>query len=175
MLELFLHCQEIVCHPEALLGFPEVNVPVVPGMEGCHLPFRRTQDGHQDIVNMLLTGKSVTGEKAHQIGLVDLCGDLDLLCDHLHDQRDIRLNRKSLLLVLDVDLPLNEDSPRGVIARSIVASCLAEWDDALAVQAEHSGEFMVSPMCRRGRIGGMAKKKKVLLPGEHIVTAKKAS
>ena len=42
MLELMSHCHYLVAVDDAAMGFPEVTLPVVPGMEGCHWPFRRT-------------------------------------------------------------------------------------------------------------------------------------
>ena len=40
-LELLMHCHYLVAVEDALLGMPEVTLPVVPGMEGCHWPFRK--------------------------------------------------------------------------------------------------------------------------------------
>ena len=41
MLELLMHCHYLVAVDDAALGMPEVTLPVVPGMEGCHWPFRK--------------------------------------------------------------------------------------------------------------------------------------
>ena len=41
MLELLMNCHPLVAVEDARLGWPEVSLPVVPGMEGCHWPFRR--------------------------------------------------------------------------------------------------------------------------------------
>ena len=40
-LELMLHCHFVVAVDDASLGMPEVTLPVVPGMEGCHWPLRK--------------------------------------------------------------------------------------------------------------------------------------
>ena len=36
MLELMMHCHVLIAVEGAQLGMPEVTLPVVPGMEGCH-------------------------------------------------------------------------------------------------------------------------------------------
>jgi len=41
MLELLMHCHYLIAVEGAQLGMPEVTLPVVPGMEGCHWPFRK--------------------------------------------------------------------------------------------------------------------------------------
>src|SRR5262249_18586873 len=40
MLEMAVHCHYLVAVEDARLGWPEVTLPVVPGMEGCHWPYR---------------------------------------------------------------------------------------------------------------------------------------
>ena len=65
MFELLLHCHYLVAHDGASLGFPEVRVPVVPGMEGCHWALRRAEkDDWPKVLEMLLTGRPVKAADA---------------------------------------------------------------------------------------------------------------
>ena len=47
-----------------------------------------------------------------------------------------------------------EEAARRAIMETIRSSCGATLAEALATQAKHSAEFMVSESCRKGRIGG---------------------
>ncbi|HXI03799.1 MAG TPA: hypothetical protein VNI57_11550, partial [Candidatus Saccharimonadales bacterium] len=77
MLELMLHCHFVVAVDGASLGFPEVTLPVVPGMEGCHWPLRRTgRDRWDRIMTLLLSGVPVrAGDAAGW--LIDAAGPLE--------------------------------------------------------------------------------------------------
>jgi len=64
-LELLMHCHYLVAVENAVLGMPEVTLPVVPGMEGCHWPFRKVnRDQWPKLVRLLLTGVPVTAKDA---------------------------------------------------------------------------------------------------------------
>ena len=56
---------------------PEVTLPVVPGMEGCHWPLRKAKpEDHAKIVRMLLGGQPVRAKDA--VGwLIDFAGPMD--------------------------------------------------------------------------------------------------
>src|SRR5207237_5172974 len=77
MLELMIHCHHLVAVEDAQLGWPEVTLPVVPGMEGCHWPFRHAAPEHWPrLLHLLLTGESVRARYA--VGwLVDWAGPMD--------------------------------------------------------------------------------------------------
>ncbi|NIN73072.1 MAG: hypothetical protein GTO46_14320, partial [Gemmatimonadetes bacterium] len=65
MLELLMHCHYLLALEGAELGMPEVTLPVVPGMEGCHWPFRKADHQHwPKLVELLLTGKTVKAGEA---------------------------------------------------------------------------------------------------------------
>jgi enoyl-CoA hydratase/carnithine racemase len=76
MLELMAHCHYLVAPEDAQLGMPEVTLPVVPGMEGCHWPLRKAQaKDRTKLVSMLLTGTPVRAKDA--VGwLVDFAGPM---------------------------------------------------------------------------------------------------
>ena len=42
---------------------------------------------------------------------------------------------------------------RKAIADCIINSCNADLNDALTIQAKHSAGFMLSKLCRKGRVG----------------------
>ncbi|MHC4652141.1 MAG: hypothetical protein ACYTES_14970, partial [Planctomycetota bacterium] len=77
MLELTTHCHYLVAVEDAQLGMPEVTVPVVPGMEGCHWPFRKASSGDwPKLLRLLLSGRPVRAAEA--VGwLADFAGPMD--------------------------------------------------------------------------------------------------
>jgi len=171
MLELLAHCHYLVAENDTMLGMPEVTLPVVPGMEGCHWLFRKASPKHwQNIVSMLLTGNSVPARDA--VGwLIDFAGPIEKAAqtawlivtngDHALPMRN--LNEKSLAAIpIDVSLPA-ADSPTTEAARKAIADCITQscgtlLADALEVQAKHSAGFMRSRECREGMIGTEAAK-----------------
>ena len=165
-LELLLHCHYLVAVEDAALGMPEVTLPVVPGMEGCHWPFRKTQPSQwPHLVRMLLGGSPVKAKDA--VGwLIDYAGPLE---DALRTAWDLasggpaavplrRVNEGALSGVpADVGLPPSgspaTEAARAAIMESIRDSCGATLPEAIRVQARHSAAFSVTPFCRQGRIG----------------------
>ncbi len=69
--ELALACRAMVAsmHPSVKLGFPEVQLGLLPGMGGCIRLPRKV--GLAAALGMLLTGKRLSGAQAHALGLVD--------------------------------------------------------------------------------------------------------
>jgi len=70
-LELALACKYrvAVLNSKTQLGLPEVNLGIIPGFGGTQrLP---SLIGLEDSLKMILSGKSIDGEKAFKIGLVD--------------------------------------------------------------------------------------------------------
>lgn len=70
-LELSLACQYRICttHPSTQLGLPEVQLGILPGGGGTQRLPRLV--GIAQALDMILTGKKVTGKKALKMGLVD--------------------------------------------------------------------------------------------------------
>ncbi|MCG8624928.1 MAG: 3-hydroxyacyl-CoA dehydrogenase NAD-binding domain-containing protein [Proteobacteria bacterium] len=70
-LELALTCDRIIAsnQPKTQLGFPEVNLGIMPGFGGSGRAYRRV--GMAAVLDLMLSGTSVTSKKAHDIGLVD--------------------------------------------------------------------------------------------------------
>ena len=67
-LEVALACVRIVAAPDAKLGQPEIRLAVFAPAATALLPARVGQGRADDL---LLTGRTVTGEEAYRIGLVD--------------------------------------------------------------------------------------------------------
>jgi enoyl-CoA hydratase/carnithine racemase len=169
MLELMMHCHWLVAVEDAAIGMPEVTLPVVPGMEGCHWPFRRVgADDRPRLLALLLDGRSVQAK--HTIGwLTDYAGPLDDVLQvawRVASGGDHGLKRRQVvehafdMTTVDVPYLTEAASPdaRRAILDTVRAACGATLDEALEVQARHSGGFMTSEACRGGVIGTAARK-----------------
>ena len=167
MLELLVHCHYLVAVDDARLGWPEVTLPVVPGMEGCHWPFRRTSPEHwPKLVAMQLGGAPVKAGEA--VGwLIDCAGKMDdvlkiawmLATDGDHGLRKRPLESGRLDGVPSdaaglaaPDGPLDRTA-RGSIMDCIQHSCGVTLAEALPLQAKIAAEFLNSKACREGRVG----------------------
>ncbi|MCA9728152.1 MAG: hypothetical protein KC729_10745 [Candidatus Eisenbacteria bacterium] len=166
-LELLSHCHYLVSVDDAQLGLPEVTLPVVPGMEGCHWPFRKCPSGEWGrLLHLALTGKSVHARDA--VGwLVDFAGPLDqaLACawetvaggGNGLQRRPFAEGPLADVTSRLPNLPPTGSSAAEVARSAILATirdaCGAPLADALAIQAKHSAEFMASAVCRRGAVG----------------------
>jgi enoyl-CoA hydratase/carnithine racemase/3-hydroxyacyl-CoA dehydrogenase len=164
MLELALHCHYVVAVDDARLGFPEVTLPVVPGMEGCHWPFRKTaKDQWPKLLELLLGGAPVRARDA--VGwLVDASDTMENALntvweiasggDHHLARRDVEAGTLTGLAApsLPSAAPATEAARRAIMA-CVEASCGATLADAVDVQSKHSAGFMLSEACRAGRVG----------------------
>lgn len=70
-LELALACDWRVVSEDAKLGFPEIQLGLIPGAGGTQRAPRLI--GIQTALDLILTGKRVPGKKAEKMGLVDDC------------------------------------------------------------------------------------------------------
>ena len=166
MLELLMHCHYLVAEKGSSLGMPEVTLPVVPGMEGCHWPFRKTAaDDWPKLLTMLLSGKQYKAQDTTG-WLVDFAGGFDealplvwkIVTEGKHAQVSRRnVADKAINIASEVNLPQSGDpateAARKAIMNCIKESCGATLSEALAIQARHSADFMSSDYCRKGVIG----------------------
>ncbi len=166
MLELMMHCHYLVALDSAQLGMPEVTLPVVPGMEGCHWPLRKTTPAnHPKILKMLLSGKSVAAPDC-QGWLIDYAGSLnDCLKKvwQIASQKDHSLPLRKLekadfnISSEGLDLPQTGNkliiAGRKAIFDCVKASCAADYNNSIDIQAKHSAGFMTSKDCKKGAIG----------------------
>lgn len=165
MLELLMHCHYLFALDDATLSMPEVTLPVVPGMEGCHWAIRKAgAEDRKKLVAMLLSGKPVKARDAKG-WLVDHSGPME---DCLEQAWRLMVKGASALPKralaeepLTIDLngggaatgDAAADAARKAIADCIRDSCGATLPEALTVQARRSAAFMVSTACRKGRVG----------------------
>jgi enoyl-CoA hydratase/carnithine racemase len=172
MLELLMHCHCLVAVDGARLGMPEVTLPVVPGMEGCHWPFRKADPAdHPKLLEFLLTGRAVPAGDGARGWLVDFAGPLEKALktawlvatggDHGLSLREIRA--EAVELAGEVPGLPPADNPRIEAARRAILECIRDScgcpiGEALDVQARHSAGFMVTDACRRGVVGRSARK-----------------
>lgn len=170
-LELLMHCHYLVSTEDVELGMPEVTLPVVPGMEGCHWPYRKVcSKDWPKLHQMLLGGKTVKAKDA--VGwLIDYAGALEGSLqmvwkiategDHSLKKRTVERNAlKNVPAEVNLTGPsdLIVEAARKAIMGCIQDSCNVSLSEALTIQAKHSGNFMNSSFCREGKIGIEAKK-----------------
>jgi enoyl-CoA hydratase/carnithine racemase len=145
------------------LGFPEVTLPVVPGMEGCHWPFRRTgSDNWPKLLGLLLGGRSIAADAAKG-WLVDFAGPVDKGLEtawKLATEGDHGLTRRPLQAGALTDVPRTvaglkpgDETARKAIMDCVQAACGAGLAEAQDIQTRHSAEFMTTKACHRGRVG----------------------
>jgi enoyl-CoA hydratase/carnithine racemase len=166
MMELMAHCKYLVTVDSAQLGMPEVTLPVVPGMEGCHWPLRRCRKEDQPrIVAMLLDGKVRKASEA--VGwLVDYAGSLEgalatarkMLTESSPSLALRKVEPEALTLEGSAAATLGNEASSGSDARRAIAetirhSCSVSLAEALEVQARHSAGFMTGKACNKGAIG----------------------
>jgi enoyl-CoA hydratase/carnithine racemase len=167
MLELLMHCHYMVAVDDAQLGMPEVTLPVVPGMEGCHWPFRKAKrEDWPKLLQLLLGGRAVRAKDA--VGwLIDYAGSLDDVLQtawkiaskgkHGVERRAVESGPLQKVPMEapglpEPDAPLVEEA-RTAIMGCIQEACAATLADALAVQAKRSADFMTSKWCQTGAVG----------------------
>jgi len=165
-LELLIHCHYLVAVEDAELGMPEVTLPVVPGMEGCHWPLRKTDRSRwPKLVRMLLTGEPVQAKDAVS-WLIDYSGPMP---DALETAWNLASGKATGLAMRKPHEGILKEIPAGVgvpasgnpatevaraaIMESIRDSCGVPLPEALDVQARHSADFTVTSYCREGSIG----------------------
>jgi enoyl-CoA hydratase/carnithine racemase len=166
MMELMMHCHYVVAVEGASLGMPEVTLPVVPGMEGCHWPFRRADAKEwPKLLKLLLGGAPVRAEEA--VGwLIDAAAPQDEAIRTAWEiatgsskvkKRPLEEGRlKSVPKGTSGLAPAGSSlaaAGRKAILDCVQGSCSATLADALEVQARHSGGFMATKSCMKGVIG----------------------
>jgi enoyl-CoA hydratase/carnithine racemase len=165
-LELLNHCHYLVAVENTTLGMPEVTLPVLPGMEGCHWPFRKAKPAHWPrLARMLLTGKPVKAKDAVD-WLIDYAGPIE---DSLKTVWSLAsgsaagLTKRKLEegplkgIPADVAVSVSDshgtEAARHAIMHSVRSSCGVPLSEALDLQAKHSADFTVTSFCREGAIG----------------------
>ncbi len=172
MLELMTHCHYLVAEKSTDLGMPEVTLPVVPGMEGCHWPLRKAKpEDWPKLLQLLLTGRPVKAKDAAG-WLVDYAGPMEEAIqmvwkiatggDHGLAPRPLETGglKNVPLEVSGLAAPPdpNTAAARQAIMDNIQSSCAADLAEAVTIQAKHSAGFMTGKACKSGAIGLAYKK-----------------
>ncbi len=137
-LELALACRRRVAteHPKTRLGFPEVQLGLIPGLGGTQRLPRLI--GVPDALDMILTGKQVDARKARRLGLVDdTCHPADLRTAAerlLRSGPETRRGKKPL-----------SSRAGDLLARSPLGGPLV-WDKARAGVMEKTGGHYPAPL-----------------------------
>lgn len=164
MLELVMHAHHVVAVEDARFGWPEVTLPVVPGMEACHWPFRRApKEAWPRIAAMLLGGAPVRAKDAAG-WLIDAAAPMNgalalawSLARGGGAKRPLETGALAGVPVEVAGLPAADsadvEAGRAAIAGCIAQACAVPAADALALQARIAGEFLASKACRAGRVG----------------------
>ena len=165
MLELLMHCHYLFAVEDASLAMPEITLPVIPGMEGCHWAIRKAKPADRSkLLKMLLEGKPLKAKET--IGwLVDYSDNIE---NSLKKAWQIMEKGSSVLPMRKVEeKSLGKISfdpkfltgangmaeAKKAISKCIEDSCNAILSEAISIQAEHSAKFMVSALCRKGKVG----------------------
>src|SRR5262249_42537507 len=167
MLEMAVHCHYLVAVEDARLGWPEVTLPVVPGMEGCHWPYRCSSSRDwPKVTQALLSGETVRAKDA--VGwLIDAALPMEpalRLTWALASGSDASIKRRGFEagrlegVPLDVPTLPAPDGPLTIAGREAIAACIrdacgAPASEALEIQAKHAANFLASTPCREGRVG----------------------
>ncbi len=170
-LELLMHCHYLVATTDTQVGMPEVTLPVVPGMEGCHWPFRKCpQQEWPQLVSLLLTGRS--RQAGECVGwLLDYAGSLEdslAMTWKIAKETDHGLARREVVKEALETAPATPELPpagnqateeaRQAIFENIRRSCAVPLAEAIKLQAQLSAQFMGSDYCRKGVIGAEYRK-----------------
>ena len=166
-LELMMHCHYLVSEENASLGMPEVTLPVIPGMEFCHWPFRKVKpENYQNLLRLLLTGKPVKAKES--IGwLIDYAGTMEdsikmawkIAAGNKHGLKKRKFNEDKLKNVQG-EVPRLEDTgdavmeyARKAIIDCVQNSCSVPSSEALSIQSKQASNFMTTQQFKKGAIG----------------------
>ena len=147
-------------------------MPVVPGMEMCHWPFRKTSSKNwPKLLGLLLEGKPVKADQAID-WLLDYAGSMEealQMAWKIATDGEAVLPRRKLkedklkevsseISGLSESDDLATIAARKAILESVRNCCDATLSEALALQAKHSAAFMATPHCQNGIVGTEYKK-----------------
>jgi len=96
-LEIAMACHFRFSSNNAMLGFPESNLNLMPGMGGSF--FTKYKAQRQNLIELLISGKMINGEEAHNLGIVDEIFPIKLVEDKAKKYLiNLTKNRSALLI-----------------------------------------------------------------------------
>jgi len=104
--ELAMNCDIIIASENSTFGQPEVNVGIMPGAGGTQRLTRAV--GKYKAMEIILTGRSISAEEAHRIGLVNKIVPAESLLDET----------KKLANEIASKPPLSVQAAKGAILRA---------------------------------------------------------
>lgn len=128
-LELAMSCHMRIAADEAKLGQPELNLGLIPGFGGTQRLARITNKGKA--MELILTGKMISGSEAEQIGLVNRSVPLTQLLDEATALARSIIDNRSQLAISRAIRAINEG-----FATSI--------DEGLNIEAELWSELFMT-------------------------------
>jgi len=117
--ELAMNCDIIIASETATFGQPEVNVGIMPGAGGTQRLTRAV--GKQKAMEIILTGKAVSADEAHRIGLVNRVVPAESLMDEAKKMANeiaskppisVRAAKEAILRAQDTTLEVGLDFER---------------------------------------------------------------
>ncbi len=157
-LELMSHCHYLLAEENTQIAMPEVTLPVVPGMEGCHWFFRKSdKKDWEKIMELLLDGRPILAKNAKWI--IDSTGSIDDILKEANslaykgDKSRIRKINKKPLEIEELRSKDHLSEPQKAILNCIRNSCSQPIEKALDMQASDCADFMKTQFFKNGFIG----------------------
>jgi enoyl-CoA hydratase len=109
--ELVMHCDMVIASETAMFGQPEIKIGVMPGAGGTQRVPRAV--GKVNAMEMVLTGKFISAQRAYELGLVNKVVPVELYLDEavklareiaLQSPIAIRLAKESVLKAYESSL-----------------------------------------------------------------------
>ena len=179
--ELTMGCHYRVALPDARVGLPEVTLGLLPGATGTQRLPRLI--GPEQALDMMITGKPISGVAAEAAGIVDrLIEDGDLLTGAIAFATDLVAEDRGVRRVRDLEVaPVSpeffdeyrkkiERKTRGLmspekIIQSVKASIEMPFDEAAAQERAFFAECKVSPQSNALRHVFFAERAVAKVPG----------
>lgn len=151
-LEVALACDMRVAKKgPGMLGLPEINLGLLPGMGGTQRLPRII--GKARAMEMLTTGRTISVEEAHQIGLVN----------HVFDEENF--NEKVMEFARQFVAPAKASKAVGLIKRSVQTGFELPQAEALALERELLQQLFESDDAKEG-LDAYAKKRQAQFKGK---------
>lgn len=136
-MEMALACDFIYASKNAKLGLPEVSLGIIPGFGGTQRLSRAI--GTRLAKEMILTGKHITAEEAHKLGVVNAVCEPDKLLEECHATAQ-KIAKHSSIAVQQGKNAVNSGYQLGIhealeIERNMFVVCFASKEREEAMNA----------------------------------------